>query len=359
MSIDSTRAEPVATERRLTVPWLTVLPFAVVLAYADGFWMVALRGAVGSIQRSQEPFTTWLRESTLAVPVYLFAVLGAMTLAMHWFGPVLRSARSVMLTGLLIATAGTLVGVVQLAISSVYDYRLQSDELVVMGSMHGSCNATCLDQLQQAQISTLVRAGLYVAALLLISNLVLVGWLLAMRGGRLTVATSRPRPDDRVELDPAAGTDQDAVLTLARAARTRVDDVRLLVVAGLLCLAHIHVAVVPEHLTTWGRSALLLLLLAAVEIAVAAIALQRPGRTVLIAAMVVTAIPLGLWLCSTTIGLPFGPSEGLTQAVGLPGAIAAALAVMMLLAAAALLRDADSLRRRPYASAHTRALMVL
>ena len=35
MSIDSTRAEPVATQQRLTVPWLTVLPFAVVLAYAD------------------------------------------------------------------------------------------------------------------------------------------------------------------------------------------------------------------------------------------------------------------------------------------------------------------------------------
>jgi hypothetical protein len=335
MSIDSTRAEPVATQQRLTVPWLTVLPFAVVMAYADGFWMVALRGAVGSIQRSQEPFTTWLRESTLAVPVYLFAVLGALTLAMRWFGPVLRTPRSVMLTGLLIATAGTLVGVVQLAISSVYDYRLQSDELVVMGSMHGSCNAACLDQLQQAQISTLVRAGLYVAVLLLISNLVLVGWLLAMRGGRLNVATSRRRADDRV------------------------DDVRLLVVAGLLCLAHIHVAVVPEHLSTWGGAALLLLLLAAVEIAVAAIVLQRPGRAVLIAAIVVAAIPLGLWLCSRTFGLPFGPSEGLAQAVGLPGAIAAALAVMTLLAAAALLRGADSLRRRPGASAHARALMVL
>src|SRR6478672_1261357 len=147
MSIDSTRAEPVATERRLTVPWLTVLPFAVVMAYADGFWMVALRGAVGSIERSQEPFTTWLREANLAIPVYLFAVLGALTLAKRWFGPVLSTARSVLLTGLLIAAAGTLVGVVQLAISSVYDFRLQSDEVVMMGSMHGSCNATCIDQL--------------------------------------------------------------------------------------------------------------------------------------------------------------------------------------------------------------------
>src|SRR6478735_4102204 len=143
MSIDSAKARPVATERQLTVPWLTVLLFALAMAYADGFWMVALRGAVGSIQRSQEPFTTWLRESTLAVPVYLFAMRG--------FGPALRTARPVVLTGLLIAAAGTLVGVVQLAISSVYDHQLQSDELLVMGPMHGSCSGTCLDQLQQAQ----------------------------------------------------------------------------------------------------------------------------------------------------------------------------------------------------------------
>src|SRR6478752_7751535 len=158
MSIDSTRARPVATERRLSVPWLTVLPFAAAMAYADGFWMVALRSAVGSIQRAQEPFTTWLRESTLAMPFYLFAVLGALTLAMRWFGPVLRTTRSVLLTALLIAAVGTIVGVVQLVISSMYDYQLQSDELTVMGSMHGSCNAGCLNQLQQAQISTLFKA---------------------------------------------------------------------------------------------------------------------------------------------------------------------------------------------------------
>jgi hypothetical protein len=345
MSIDSTRAQPVATQHRFTVPWLTVLLFALAMAYADGFWMVALRGAVGSIQRSQEPFTTWLRESTLAVPVYLFAVLGALTLAMRWFGPALRTARPVVLTGLLIAAAGTLVGVVQLAISSVYDHQLQSDELLVMGSMHGSCNATCLDQLQQAQISTLIRAGLIVAGLLLVSNLVLVGWLLAMRGGRLAVATSRWRADDPVELEPAVPTDQDAAPSIAPVARTRVDDGRGMVVAGLLCLAHIHVAVLPEDLTTWGGAALLVLLLAAAEIGAAAMLLQRPGRAVLIAAVLIAVIALVPWLCSRTVGLP--------------GVIAGALAVMTLLLAAALLCCGDSLQRRPGTSAHARALMVL
>ena len=44
-SIDSTTELPGAARARPTVPWWTVLPLAVVMAYADGFWMVSLRGA--------------------------------------------------------------------------------------------------------------------------------------------------------------------------------------------------------------------------------------------------------------------------------------------------------------------------
>jgi hypothetical protein len=135
--------------------------------------------------------------------------------------------------------------------------------------------------------------------------------------------------------------------------------VRLVLVAGLLCSAHIHVAVVPEHLTGWGGAALLLLLLAAAEIAVAALLLQRPRRAVLIAALVVAVVPLALWLYSRSAGPPFGPSAGRAEAVGLPGAIAGGLAVLTLLAAVVMLRRDGSLRRRPGASAHARALVVL
>ena len=358
MSIDSTRARPVATERRLSVPWLTVLAFAAVMAYADGFWMVALRSAVGSIQRAQEPFTTWLRESTLVLPVFVFAVLGVLTLAMRRFGPELRTTRSVLLTALSIVAAGTFVGVVQLVISSMYDYRLQSDELIVMGSMHGSCNAACLDQLQQAQISTLIRAGLIVAGLVLISNLVLVGWLLAMRGGRLNVTGGRPGANDAPEFSSSGSRGQATVLVTQRPARSRVDDVRLLLVAALLCSAHLHIAVIPEHLTGWGAAALLLLLLAAAEIAVAAMLLQRQRRAVLVAATLVAVVPLVLWLSASTVGLPFGPHAGSVETVGLPGTVAAILDVITLLAAVMLLRRQASLARRPSASAHARALLV-
>ena len=83
------------------------------MAYADGFWMISLRGAVGAIERTEEPFASWLRESTLVLPVFVFAVLGALTLALRWFGPVLRKSSTV-LTALLIVAAGTAVGIAQL-----------------------------------------------------------------------------------------------------------------------------------------------------------------------------------------------------------------------------------------------------
>ena len=127
MSINATTERPGTLRGRLSaVPWLTVVPLAVLLAYADGFWVVSLRGAAGSIERTQEPFVTWLRESTLALPLFVLAVLGALTLAARWFGPVLRRPKTVVATVLLVVAAGTLVGVAALAASSAYDYQLQS-----------------------------------------------------------------------------------------------------------------------------------------------------------------------------------------------------------------------------------------
>jgi len=371
MSIDSTRDRPVAAQGRLRVPWLTVLPFAVAMASADGFWMVVLRGAVGAIERAQEPFATWLRESTLLVPVYVLAVLGALTLGMRCFGPALRTARSVVLTALLVAAAGTVVGVLQLVVSTVYDFQLQSDQLLLMGSMHGSCDAACLDQMQQASMASLTRAGLYVAGFLLITNVALVGWIVAMRGGRLSVATTRPEAEMTVDAVAGSGAGDTAILDgpggparpedagLTPVTRGRADDVRLLLAAVLLCSAHLHIAVIPAHLTGWGAAALLLLLLAAAEIAVAALLLQRQARPVLVAAVFVAVVPLAVWLYGRTAGLPVGPNAGRADAFGLPGIVAAALAVLTLLAALLLLRRMDSLARRPSASAHARTLLLL
>ena len=139
---------------------MTVVPLAVVMAYADGFWMISLRGAVGAIERTGEPFASWLRESTLALPVFVLAVLGALTLAVRWFGPVLRRPRTVVATALLVVAAGTLVGIAALAASSAYDYHLQSDQLQLMGSMRHmpAGDGRRLAQQQQASLELQVRA---------------------------------------------------------------------------------------------------------------------------------------------------------------------------------------------------------
>jgi hypothetical protein len=106
MSINATTERPGTLPGRLSIiPWLTVLPLAVVMAYADGFWIISLRGAAGAIERTGQPFATWLRESTLTLPIFVIAVLGALTLAARWFGPVLRNPKTVMAAALMVVAA--------------------------------------------------------------------------------------------------------------------------------------------------------------------------------------------------------------------------------------------------------------
>jgi hypothetical protein len=191
-SISATTERPRTLWRRLRdAPWLTILPLAIVMAYADGFWMMSLRGAVGAIERTQEPFVSWLRESTLSLPVFVFAVFGAIALAARWFGPVLRRTRTTVATALLVVAAGTLVGIYETATSAAYDYSLQSSQTQLMGSMHHTIPGSVSDQPQRASLVLQARAVGYGAGILLCTNLVLVGWVVAMRGGRLSVSTTR------------------------------------------------------------------------------------------------------------------------------------------------------------------------
>jgi len=44
-----------------------------------------------AIERTQGPFASWVRESTLNVPLFAFAVLAALTMALRRFGPELNS----------------------------------------------------------------------------------------------------------------------------------------------------------------------------------------------------------------------------------------------------------------------------
>jgi hypothetical protein len=190
MSINATTERPGTLRGRLSfVPWLTVVPLAVLMAYADGFWMISLRGAVGSIERTQTPFLTWLRESTLVLPIFVFAVIGALALAAHWFGPALRKPKTVVAAALLIVAAGTLVGSAVLAASSAYDLNLQSNR--PMDSMSSMSTPASTAAANQAARGLQVRSVGYGSGFILVTNLLLVGWVVALRGGRVGVVKAR------------------------------------------------------------------------------------------------------------------------------------------------------------------------
>src|SRR6478609_10187348 len=111
MSIASAKQPAATLGARLAVPWFTVLMLATVMAFADGFWMLSMRGATGAIERSDGAFTSWWRESTVSLPVFVVAVLGALLLAIRLFGPVLRTFSAVTAGVLLVAAAGTIAGI--------------------------------------------------------------------------------------------------------------------------------------------------------------------------------------------------------------------------------------------------------
>jgi len=189
LSINATKERPgTLSGRQSVVPWLTVVPLAVLMAYAGGFWMIAFRGAVGSIDRTRQPFATWLLESTLVLPIFVLAVIGALALAARWFGPVLRKPKTVVATALLIVAAGTLVSIALLAASSGYDLHLQAAHLTdPMGSMDSKASAIS----QQAGLWVQVKSVAYGSGLILVTNLLLVGWVVALRGGGLSVRKTR------------------------------------------------------------------------------------------------------------------------------------------------------------------------
>lgn len=327
------RGQPVAG-----VPWLTVLPLAVVLAFADVFWVGSLRGAVGAIERTQSPFTSWLRESALSVPLFVLAVLGALTLALHRFGPSGHRPRQVLLSSVLVAGAATLAGVAVLAASSGYDYLLQLQQDLMMGTMRQTCTGTCLVAQDRAAFWLQARSVGWGSLILLATNLVLVGWAVAFMGGRLRVSTPRP---------------------VGSSSASRGDELRTLLVVGLVGSAVIHLAVMPEHFTEWAAAGTFFVALTLAELAVAGWLLLGARPWPLVAAAAVSAGPLLLWVWSRTTGLPFGPEPGQPEAVGLADCAACLLEVATLVLAVALIRGWTRGRRADPSSTHSARLALV
>ena len=174
-----------------------MITFAAVLATADWFWVVSLRGAVGAIERTSHPFVAWLQGSVLLIPLFAFAVLGALALAYRWFGPVLRRPRTVIATSLLVVAACTLAGAGALILSGAYDLRLQLGQLNHMPSMGVQCVDSCLQAQKDATLVLQLKALGAGSVILLVTNLLLVVWMVAVRGGRMSVAKDKPASDAR------------------------------------------------------------------------------------------------------------------------------------------------------------------
>jgi hypothetical protein len=181
------------------VSWTAVVVLAGLMALGDGFVLTSIQGAVGAIERAQHPFAFWVRTSALMLPVFVLSVLVALAVARRLVGPALRTPAKVVVAALLIVLAGSAVGTGEMVVSAAYDYQLQSAQGGMRMDMTvpvdpSSCTGVCAAQ--QSQFDLDQRAARLGSVLVLGSNLLLVGWVLALRGGRLeqTRPGGRRRP---------------------------------------------------------------------------------------------------------------------------------------------------------------------
>lgn len=190
------RGEPVGAP----MPWGTITVLAVLMSFADGFVMTAVQNAVGAIERTSEPFLSWLITSTLLLPVFFLAVLGAFAFARRRLGPVLRGPRAVAAAALLVVLAGSVVGTAEVVASAMVDYHLQSEQIVATSKVHvhthvhatGAAGSECISCVQQQLSLAADATGARDAGRILLgANVVIVAWVTAMRGGRLGTTTRR------------------------------------------------------------------------------------------------------------------------------------------------------------------------
>lgn len=209
MSVPSAVVVRVGESRWLQPHWIAVAVLAVVIDFADGFWATSLHGAVGAIERTQEPFDLWLRSSTLMLPLYVLAVVLAAWVGRRWVGPSRRNVLTSLTVAVLVVVTTTFVGIVELAVNSAIDYHAQSEQLEtahardlgtnVDGSPHdpaqhaaelaADCNVVCKSQ--QATLAVHKRAVAYGSVVLLITNAVLAVFLVVLWGVRPWAPWSR------------------------------------------------------------------------------------------------------------------------------------------------------------------------
>jgi hypothetical protein len=198
--------------RRAPVPWGTVAALSVLVSLADVFLVVSLQGAVGSIERAQGPFALWLEISALVLPFQVGAVLLALRVARRRVGPSIRTLRTLAVAGALVVATTSVVGVGALVANAARDYQFQAAEADRMAYMHhgstatagaaaaaatpGRNDATCVGpcHAKRATLRAHARGIGYVSPFVVLANVVVVGWVVALAGGSLDAAPRRRRP---------------------------------------------------------------------------------------------------------------------------------------------------------------------
>lgn len=322
--VDTPGAAPTArtagtgtTREPRRIAWSTALPLAVVATLGNEFWLISLRGAIGAIERAQGPFMAWVQESALLMPLYLFAVLAALALAMRRFGPRPLSARALVVTVLLVALAATLAALAVQAANAVHDYRLQVQHVANMALHMPTCDAACVTDREESALALQVSALGLNGLVMLVSNVLLLGLLVAFRGGRLDIASPRR----------------------ASGRPPRFESVELFLMVALLGTAAIQATLVREQLARWPLLGIAMLLLTIAQVDTALLFLLRLRSAQFLAAAAVSAAPPLVWLYSRTAGLPFGPRAGTAGEIGLTDATVALLEVVTLVVAIVALRS--------------------
>jgi hypothetical protein len=220
--------------RHLPVRWQTAAVFTIAIAYADGFWLIALQGAIGAIERFQSPFIHWLRDATLMLPLVFVAVVVALLLARRWTARTRRPLVGFAAALALVVVISSVVGLAEAAASSAYDYSFQVKHLWLLHSygndtqldsvglagfggaaptsfyvyckLRGVSVESAIAQLEYATFLIHVRAMYFAAVLLLATNLVIVTALLATFKDRLWSTRRAAGPlADEPGYQPAAG----------------------------------------------------------------------------------------------------------------------------------------------------------
>ncbi len=185
--------DAIPLRRRLHASVATVATVAIVVAFVDGFWVTSLRGAVGVIRIGQTPFDLWLRQSTIMLALNVVAVVCALEVAYRWVGHHPRERVRLAAAALLMVVFTTVLGCGELVVNAVRDYGVQAAQLETnhgmngMNGMHTAGSASCdmLCRSLAATSSAHIRGVTYATGLLLITNVVVISWALALRGGRL------------------------------------------------------------------------------------------------------------------------------------------------------------------------------